>query len=187
MASRWTDGPEGPEARREALRARRAARRRQIRRRRLTAIGLLVAAAVAVVAVVAMASGGSGGGSDVRGVTEVAIGAGQLSQKEVAGVKESSNGGEGGKVRNATPQPGWEPHTGPAAEAGRDLLRRRNFCYPSGRFDDTVIAAVEKAGYVGATTEIPGYAERDKPYELARFEILGSTGVSGLEADLASG
>lgn len=63
----------------------------------------------------------------------------------------------------------------------------KNFCYPAGQFDETVIAAVEKAGYVGATTEIPGYAESDAPYELARFEILGSSGVSGLEADLASG
>ncbi len=63
----------------------------------------------------------------------------------------------------------------------------KNFCYPAGQYDDTVIAAVEKAGYVAATTEIPGYATRDEPYELARFEILGSTGVSGLEQDLASG
>jgi peptidoglycan/xylan/chitin deacetylase (PgdA/CDA1 family) len=75
----------------------------------------------------------------------------------------------------------------------RRILRReygapvKNFCYPAGSFNETVIAAVESAGYVGATTEIPGYAERDSPYELARFEILGSTGVSGLAADLASG
>jgi peptidoglycan/xylan/chitin deacetylase (PgdA/CDA1 family) len=75
----------------------------------------------------------------------------------------------------------------------RAILRReygvpvRNFCYPAGRFDETVIAAVEAAGYVGATTEIPGYAERDAPYELARFEILGSTGVSGLAEDLRQG
>jgi peptidoglycan/xylan/chitin deacetylase (PgdA/CDA1 family) len=72
----------------------------------------------------------------------------------------------------------------------RKLLRREygvpvaNFCYPAGRFDSTVIAAVEAAGYTGATTEIPGYAERQKPYELSRFEILGSTGVSGLAEDL---
>ena len=63
----------------------------------------------------------------------------------------------------------------------------KNFCYPAGQFDETVIAAVEAAGYVGATTEIPGYAASDAPYELARFEILGSSGVSGLAADLASG
>ena len=48
-----------------------------------------------------------------------------------------------------------------------------------------MIAAVEAAGYVGATTEIPGYADRDAPYELARFEILGSSGVAGLAEDLA--
>jgi peptidoglycan/xylan/chitin deacetylase (PgdA/CDA1 family) len=74
----------------------------------------------------------------------------------------------------------------------REILRRqygvpvKDFCYPSGRFDPTVIAAVETAGYVTATTEIPGEAERHAPYELARFEILGSTGVSGMRADLAS-
>ncbi len=59
-----------------------------------------------------------------------------------------------------------------------------NFCYPAGRFDSTVTAAVRAAGYTGATTEIPGYADRQKPYELSRFEILGSTGVSGLAEDL---
>ncbi len=75
----------------------------------------------------------------------------------------------------------------------RAILRREygvpvaNFCYPAGRFDPTVIAAVEAAGYTGATTEIPGYATRDSPYELARFEILGSSGISGLAADLRSG
>ena len=47
----------------------------------------------------------------------------------------------------------------------RQILRReygvpvRDFCYPAGRFDATVIAAVQAAGYAGATTEIPGYAE----------------------------
>jgi len=72
----------------------------------------------------------------------------------------------------------------------REMLRREyhvpvaNFCYPAGQFDPTVIAAVEAAGYIGATTEIPGAAERDAPYELARFEILGSSGVTGLAEDL---
>jgi peptidoglycan/xylan/chitin deacetylase (PgdA/CDA1 family) len=75
----------------------------------------------------------------------------------------------------------------------RAILRRdygvpvKDFCYPAGQFDATVIAAVEAAGYVTATTEIPGYADRDAPYELARFEILGSSGVAGMAADLASG
>lgn len=75
----------------------------------------------------------------------------------------------------------------------RAILKREygvpveNFCYPAGRFDDTVIAAVKAAGYVGATTEVPGYASREKPYELDRYEILGSSGLSGLAEDLRSG
>jgi peptidoglycan/xylan/chitin deacetylase (PgdA/CDA1 family) len=75
----------------------------------------------------------------------------------------------------------------------RRMLRRefgapvKDFCYPAGEFDEAVIAAVQAAGYSGATTEIPGYAEAGSPYELDRFEILGSSGVAGLAADLASG
>jgi peptidoglycan/xylan/chitin deacetylase (PgdA/CDA1 family) len=81
-------------------------------------------------------------------------------------------------------------HLREEADGSRRLLRREygvpvdDFCYPSGRFDETVIAAVRAAGYVGATTEIPGYASRESPYELARFEILGSDGVSGVVEDL---
>jgi peptidoglycan/xylan/chitin deacetylase (PgdA/CDA1 family) len=72
----------------------------------------------------------------------------------------------------------------------RQILRReygapvKNFCYPAGRFDETVIAAVEAAGYVGATTEIPGFATKDHPYELARIEVLGSWTVGDLASAL---
>jgi peptidoglycan/xylan/chitin deacetylase (PgdA/CDA1 family) len=329
MANRQTDEPEGPDAHREALLARRAERRRQVRRRRLVASAALITAVVAAVALVALANHNSGASpAESSGY----FGAGKAASGEKSGGKRSGGGGsrgEGaGKVRNSTPQPDWEPHTGPVPileyhvlgepegevpypelyvsrpdfrhqlewldghgyqavtleqveaawleggtlppkpvvlsfddgyrpqftfalpqlrkhgwagvlnlkaegsdlyesnvkamiEAGwelaahtihhldlteldseqlqeevagsREILRReygvpvKNFCYPAGQFDDTVIAAVEAAGYVGATTEIPGYAESDSPYELARFEILGSSGVSGLEADLASG
>jgi peptidoglycan/xylan/chitin deacetylase (PgdA/CDA1 family) len=75
----------------------------------------------------------------------------------------------------------------------RELLRRQygvpvvDFCYPAGRFDTAVIEAVKEAGYVTATTEISGYADRQSPYELARFEILGSSGVQGMVEDLESG
>jgi peptidoglycan/xylan/chitin deacetylase (PgdA/CDA1 family) len=62
----------------------------------------------------------------------------------------------------------------------------KNFCYPSGRFDSTVIAAVEAAGYVGATTEIPGWATKNHPYELARIEVLGSWTVADLAEALGS-
>lgn len=66
-------------------------------------------------------------------------------------------------------------------------VRVRNFCYPSGRFDATVVAAVEAAGYAGATTEIPGFATRAHPYELARIEVLGDFGVAGLAEALRAG
>jgi len=68
----------------------------------------------------------------------------------------------------------------------REILQREygvpvnNFCYPAGRFDEATIAAVEAADYVGATTEIPGLATSNHPYELARIEVLGSWGVEDL-------
>jgi peptidoglycan/xylan/chitin deacetylase (PgdA/CDA1 family) len=62
-----------------------------------------------------------------------------------------------------------------------------NFCYPAGKFDESVVEAVESAGYTGATTEISGFAERGKPFELARLEILRETHVAGLAADLKNG
>jgi len=323
MANRQTDGPQGPGAGQEALIARRAERKSQVRRRRLIASGLLMAAVVAVVAVVAIANGGSsssGGSKPARSAPGGEAGGG----KSRAGRQPEGSG----RVRNSTPQPDWEAHTGPVpileyhvlgepegevpypelyvsrpdfrhqlewldrhgfqavtleqveeawfqdgtlppkpvvlsfddgyrpqftfalpqlrkhgwagvlnlkaegsdlyesnvkamiaagwelaahtinhsdlttldaaaleeeVAGSREILRReygapvKDFCYPAGRFDETVIAAVEAAGFAGATTEIPGYAESDAPYELARFEILGSTGVSGLEADLAAG
>jgi peptidoglycan/xylan/chitin deacetylase (PgdA/CDA1 family) len=75
----------------------------------------------------------------------------------------------------------------------RRLLRRdygvpvKNFCYPAGRFDASVIAAVEAAGYVGATTEIAGFATRRHPYELARIEVLGSWTLGDFAAAMRSG
>jgi peptidoglycan/xylan/chitin deacetylase (PgdA/CDA1 family) len=74
----------------------------------------------------------------------------------------------------------------------RQILRReygvpvRSFCYPAGRYDSEAIAAVEAAGYRTATTEIPGYASREHPYELARLEVLGSSGVEGVAGLLRS-
>jgi peptidoglycan/xylan/chitin deacetylase (PgdA/CDA1 family) len=74
----------------------------------------------------------------------------------------------------------------------RKILQReygvpvKNFCYPAGRFDEATIAAVEAAGYVGATTEIPGFATKDRPYELARIEVLGSWTVGTLAETMRS-
>jgi peptidoglycan/xylan/chitin deacetylase (PgdA/CDA1 family) len=59
------------------------------------------------------------------------------------------------------------------------------FCYPSGRYDAVVIAAVRGAGFLGATTEGFGPASpRDGLLTLPRIRVDGSDGVSGLAAKL---
>lgn len=60
------------------------------------------------------------------------------------------------------------------------------FCYPAGKYDDTVIAAVDEAGYKGATTELPGAATPDKPFELARIRVDGGDGVEGFASKMRS-
>ena len=55
------------------------------------------------------------------------------------------------------------------------------FCYPSGHYDATVIAAVKAAGYTGSTTVVPGWAHRqDDPYRLHRLRVLGGITPAGL-------
>ena len=50
------------------------------------------------------------------------------------------------------------------------------FCYPSGHYNDTVVAAVRAAGYVGATTVVPGWSRpTDDLYRLPRIRVLGGT------------
>ena len=58
------------------------------------------------------------------------------------------------------------------------------FCYPSGRLDDRVVAAVKKAGYMGATTTAPGLARPTDMFRLARVRVDRSDGVAGLAAKL---
>ncbi len=55
------------------------------------------------------------------------------------------------------------------------------FCYPSGRFDATVIAAVKAAGYLAATTTQLGWASpaRD-PFALWRVRVDGGVSAAGL-------
>jgi peptidoglycan/xylan/chitin deacetylase (PgdA/CDA1 family) len=62
----------------------------------------------------------------------------------------------------------------------------RNFSYPLGSYDQTVISAVAKAGYEGAQTQIPGVADAAHPYILDRIQILLSDGVAGLRSKLRS-
>jgi peptidoglycan/xylan/chitin deacetylase (PgdA/CDA1 family) len=72
----------------------------------------------------------------------------------------------------------------------RTIIRRRFgvpvdfFCYPSGRYDARVIAAVRRAGFLGATTTEPGLARPDEPFTLRRIRVERSDGVAGLAAKL---
>src|SRR5207302_2299331 len=75
----------------------------------------------------------------------------------------------------------------------RTTLQRRYhvpvnwFCYPSGHYDATVIAAVRAAGYAGSTTVVPGWAHAgEDPYRLHRLRVLGGTSPSALLTQIAS-
>lgn len=75
----------------------------------------------------------------------------------------------------------------------RATIRRRYhvpvnwFCYPSGHYNATVVAAVRAAGYVGSTTVIPGWANRaNDPYRLPRLRVLSQTSPSALLAQIAT-
>ncbi len=60
------------------------------------------------------------------------------------------------------------------------------FCYPSGHYDATVIAAVKAAGYSGSTTVVPGWAHPEEdPYRLHRLRVLGGTPPQQLLAEIA--
>lgn len=57
------------------------------------------------------------------------------------------------------------------------------FCYPFGQYDGRVVAAVKAAGYLAATTVIPGVASSaDNRYLLPRISVPGGLGVAGLKA-----
>jgi peptidoglycan/xylan/chitin deacetylase (PgdA/CDA1 family) len=61
------------------------------------------------------------------------------------------------------------------------------FCYPSGHYDATVIAAVKSAGYTGSTTVVPGWAgPTSDSYRLPRLRVLGGTSPESLLSELAS-
>lgn len=61
------------------------------------------------------------------------------------------------------------------------------FCYPSGHYNATVIAAVKAAGYVGSTTVVPGWASpAEDPYRLPRLRVLGGTSPGALLAEIGA-
>jgi peptidoglycan/xylan/chitin deacetylase (PgdA/CDA1 family) len=59
------------------------------------------------------------------------------------------------------------------------------FCYPAGRYDARVIAEVRRAGYLGATTTVEGFAVPTTPFTLTRVRINGSDRAADLGAKLA--
>ncbi len=73
----------------------------------------------------------------------------------------------------------------------RQFLRRQYhvsvdfFCYPAGRYNDAVVAAVRAAGYLGATTTNYGLARPSQGlFTLSRVRVNRDDGVSGLRAKL---
>jgi peptidoglycan/xylan/chitin deacetylase (PgdA/CDA1 family) len=61
------------------------------------------------------------------------------------------------------------------------------FCYPSGHYDATVVAAVTAAGYKGSTTVVPGWAAPgEDPHRLPRLRVLGGTSAQSLLAEIAA-
>jgi peptidoglycan/xylan/chitin deacetylase (PgdA/CDA1 family) len=75
----------------------------------------------------------------------------------------------------------------------RQILRQRYgvpvnwFCYPSGHYNATVVAAVKAAGFVGSTTVIPGWAgPSEDPFRLPRLRVLGGTSPAALLAQIST-
>ena len=60
------------------------------------------------------------------------------------------------------------------------------FCYPAGRYDPVVVAAVQQAGYLGATTTNYGLAKPAELYTLSRIRVNGSDGVKGFATKLTA-
>jgi peptidoglycan/xylan/chitin deacetylase (PgdA/CDA1 family) len=60
------------------------------------------------------------------------------------------------------------------------------FCYPAGAFDPQVEAAVRRAGYLAATTELPGPAEPAQGEGLHRIRVDGGETAAQLLQSLTS-
>jgi hypothetical protein len=60
------------------------------------------------------------------------------------------------------------------------------FCHPSRDFDAAVLAAVRRAGYVGATTELPGLAQPSQPETPRRVRVDGGEATAAVLAMIAA-
>jgi peptidoglycan/xylan/chitin deacetylase (PgdA/CDA1 family) len=127
---------------------------------------------------------------------------------QLQGLPPSEGGLTGAQVRGLVTA-GWELDTQGISHAdlitldaaglnyqistARQILRTRYrvpvnwFCYPSGQYNATVVAAVKAAGFVGSTTVVPGWASRSEdPYRLPRLRVVGGTSPAALLAQIAS-
>lgn len=59
------------------------------------------------------------------------------------------------------------------------------FCYPAGRYNASVVAAVKAAGYEGALSVDPGLASKSEPFTLKRVRVNGSDSVEAVVGRLA--
>jgi len=64
-----------------------------------------------------------------------------------------------------------------AAELGAPVL---SFCYPGGRFNDTVAAVAREAGFTSATTTLPDGPQAD-PFALPRLRMSGDLTQEGFQ------
>jgi peptidoglycan/xylan/chitin deacetylase (PgdA/CDA1 family) len=61
------------------------------------------------------------------------------------------------------------------------------FCYPLGQYNDSVAAAVKAAGYVGATTIVPGWANpKGDRFRLPRLQVGAGTSASQLLSQISA-
>jgi peptidoglycan/xylan/chitin deacetylase (PgdA/CDA1 family) len=75
--------------------------------------------------------------------------------------------------------------TGSRAEIRRRFGQPASFfCYPYGRYDPQVVAAVKAAGYQAATTEREGLGVAAQRFTLARVRVAGSDTAASLLARL---
>ena len=61
------------------------------------------------------------------------------------------------------------------------------FCYPAGRYNAAVIAAVRTAGYLAATTTLDGFAVPVPRFALRRIRVNGSDDAASLGEKLEAG
>ena len=69
---------------------------------------------------------------------------------------------------------------------GRFGIAVEVFCYPAGRYDPRVLAAVRSAGYAAATTTIEGLGRREEPFTLRRIRIDGSDDLAAFARKLGA-